>query len=404
MAERERAGVQVAERQSAAPSSTRPAQGGQRLVASLRTTVLLFLAICIVGVGPLLVVNGIFGSLRVDVPPLPGFSILTPTASVAPDLALPRQAWTAAQVTMVAQVGGSSALAMLEPGFPVTITAHQWAGGALWSHITWSGPTRAAGGEGWARDSAFVSYGGQGRAIGDVGALSPQLLKALAPYGSRFAAALYFPDSGQLYRTRATQSFALGEGFRSVLLVTLFAQNEEQKQLKPSVAAVTSVAQVANGDATATAFAYAAVGDAAGINTYLTKKGITGIQPAQGDWLGAQATPSGLLQFYTALDARQMLNDTDRAAVVTQLSRITSPASTAMSSILAPGHGGLLVVGTAQAQGAGNWTMSAAGIIAPAKGPHVVLATAVRDQPTQAAAQAALVTFYRQLATLLAAA
>jgi hypothetical protein len=302
----------------------------------------------------------------------------------------------------MAQSGGSSQVATLEPGFPVTMTAHQKAGSTVWSHFTWEGPTRASGGEGWAPDSAFVSYGGQGRPIGDVGALSPQLMATTAPYGSKFAAALYFPESGQLYRSRADQAFALGDGFRSVLLAAVLARNEEPGQHVVTAVTAATAAGIAGANASATSFAYGAVGDKAGISAYLTRAGITGMQPAQGDWQGAQATPNALVEFYTALATKQTLNDSDRATVATLLGRVTSPLSTQMSAIRSPGNGGFFVVGTSQ--GAGGWTMSVGAIIVSAHGSRVILAAVARNQPTQSAAEAGLVTFYRELATVMPAA
>ncbi|MGZ3600415.1 MAG: hypothetical protein ACXWQR_03860 [Ktedonobacterales bacterium] len=402
MAERERAAVQVARRAAAISTPTRPDTDRPGLGASARTTVLLLLAICVVGVGPLLVVTGIFGALHVNMPPVPGLSLFAPSATEATDLALPRQAWAAVRVNVIAQPGGSSQLATLEPGFPVTMTAHQKVGSTVWSHITWDGPTKASGGEGWAPDSAFVSYGGQGRPIGDVGALSPQLMTATAPYGSKFAAALYFPESGQLYRSGADQSFTLGDGFRAVLLAAIFAWNEEAGRRIGTAVTATTAAGIARDDASAASFAYGAVGDKAGISAYLTKLGIAGIQPAQGNWQGAQATPNALVEFYTALARKQILNDTDRATVATLLGHVTSPLSTQMSAMLSPGNGGFFVVGVSQ--GAGGWTMSVCAIIVSAHGSRVVLAAVVRNQPTQAAAEAGLVAFYRQLATLMSAA
>lgn len=371
-------------------------------MTSVRTTVLLLVAVCVVGVGPLLVVNGIFGALRVNVQPLPGLSLFAPTATEAVDLALPRQAWAAARVNVMAKPGGSSRLATLEPGFPVTLTAHQKAGATVWSHITWEGPTSASGGEGWAQDSAFVSYGGQGRPIGDVGALSPQLMVATAPYGSQFGAALYFPDSGQLYRSQGDQSFALGDGFRPMLLAAIFAWNEGQSQHAGAVVTSATATGVASDQESTASFAYGAMGDQSGISAFLTKYGIAGIQPAQGNWQGAQATPNALLQFYTALAAKQLLNDADRATVTTLLGHATSPLTAKMVTILSPGNGGFLVIGASQ--GGNGWTVSVCGILVLAHGSRVVLAAVVRDQQAQSAAEAGLVAFYRELATLLAAA
>lgn len=402
MAKREQMAAQVARRPSAVAPPTRLAGGPPELGAVVRTTVLLLVAICVVGVGPLLVVNGIFGALGVNVQPLPGLSFFAPTATEATDLALPRQAWTAARVNVMTKAGGTSRLATLEPGFPVTITAHQRVGATVWSHITWGGPTHTSGGDGWAQDSAFVSYGGQGKPIGDVGALSLQLVAATAPYGSQFAAALYFPEAGQLYRTRGDQAFALGDGFRSVLLAAVFAWNEGQIQHTGAAVTAATASGVARGDASATSFAYGAVGDKAGVSAFLTKVGVAGIQPAQGNWQGAQATPNALLQFYAAFATKQMLNDADRATVAALLGHATSPLSANLATFLSPGNGGFLV--TSVSQGASGWTVTVCGVLVPAHGSRVVLAAGVRDEATQSAAEAGLVAFYRQLATLLAAA
>lgn len=405
MAERERAAVQIARRLSEIPAPTEPTQTladeQPGLVTVARTAVLLFLLICVVGVGPLLVVNGFFGVLRVDVPPLPGLSLFAPAAREAPDLALPRQAWAATRVEVLAQPAHAARRATLEPGFPVTIIAHQRAGNAVWSHVIWGGPTRGSGGEGWAPDSAFIAYGDQGRPIGDLGALSPQMVAATAPYGSQIAAALYFTESGQLYRTGGDQSFALGDGFRAVLLATVLAWNEDPKQHTGSAVAAATATQMASGDDSAATFAYGAVGDKAGSSAYLTKIGIAGIQPAQGDWRGAQATPNALLQFYTDLAMGQILNTGDRATVATLLGHATTPQAAQLTAILSPGNGGFLVIGVAQ--GAGGWTMSVCGLLVPAHGSRVVLAASVRGQTTDSAAMAGLIAFYRQLAMLLAA-
>lgn len=400
MAERERGVVQVARRQPVISAPARLADGQPGPLALARTMVLLLLAICVVGVGPLLVVNGIFSALRVDVPPLPGLSLFAPIATEAHDLALPRQAWTATRVDVLAQPGHGSQLATLEAGFPVTITAHQRAGATMWSRITWGGPTRSSGGEGWTPDNALLSYGGQVRPIGDLGALSPQFQATLAPYGSRVAAALYFPEAGQLYRTGGDRPFALGDGFRSVVLATILALNEDPRQHIGTAVAASTATQVANGDNSATSFSYGAVGDMAGISAYLAKVGIVGIQPAQGDWRGAQATPNALLQFYTALATGQILNDADRGKVSSLLGHTISSVSAQMLAMLSPGNGGFLVIGVAQ--GAGGWTMSVSGIIVPAQGSRVVLVASVRDQATEADATAGLVAICRQLAVVLA--
>ncbi len=331
---------------------------------------------------------------------LPGTPQLAGQAARAPaDLALPRQAWIATRTSVSPSPGGGTPAATLDPGFPVTLTEHAQAGGSSWSHIRWAGPTKATGGSGWVPDGAVVSYGAGGRAIGDLGALSPTLSAATRSDGSAFMVAIYFPDSGQLYRVNNDQSFALGDGFRAVLLTALYAQAESRHVAAPSTAAGSQSAQVAAGDGTGAAATYAQAGGASGISTYLRTLGLSGIQPAQTDWASAQASPSGMLAFYAALASGSVLNAADTVAVETQL---TIGATLGASDVLGgstAGTGGTLVVGSAQSSG--GWTVSACGIVIPALGPRYVVAAVARNQTTRSQAQAVLSAFFAGLTPLL---
>lgn len=359
---------------------------------------MLLVLAALVGVAPLILVGSVFSVAGVNAPGLPNVFEGTPTPTDPADLALPHPSWAAKSVPVVAQpASGQPAIATLDAGFPVSVTAHRRSGATLWSHIVWSGPTHATGGEGWVPDAALVGFGGQTRALGDLGALSPALPSALAPYTTRLGVALYFPESGQLYRTGADQPVALGDGLRPILLAALFARAEAPHAAALPLGAANAAAlatRITAGDATSTTTAYTYVGDAAGISAYLSSVGITGIAPAAGDWLGAQATPNGLLQFYSALTTGQLLNAEDRAVVLA-----AAPASAGAGPTVPAGPANVLVIGATQTKG--GWTMSACGSFAVGKGPRVVIAAVVRDQPTRDAAAHALALLTTRMTTLL---
>jgi hypothetical protein len=362
-----------------------------------RAWVLILLAACVTGIVPVAVSGNELGVWSVSLPGAPNLAAPAPAPTPAPDLALPRQAWIATQASVVAQPGSAQPIALLEPGFPVTLVAHATARGASWSQIQWAGPTKTTGGSGWVPDADVVSFGAGGRSIGDLGALSPGLAQAAGGSGDAFSVALYFPDTGQLYHLRGDQSIALGNGLRAVLLAALYANAEKHHGPLPATTAGSPGAKVAQGDTLSAQAAYAQIGGAQGISSYLTSLGVTSIQPVPTGWTGAQATTSGLLAFYVALDGGA-LTSADTAALKSMLMSADPLGPTAILGGRPLGKGGVLVVGTAQTSA--GWTVSASGIVAPAGQPRYIIALAIRNQPSLDAARQALAAFYAHLAAL----
>ena len=368
--------------------------GFLHVLRTLRTLVLLGLAITLLGMTPVALAGTFFGLWRL--PFLPAASHPPAVATTAPDLALPRPAWVAIRVAVLDAPAGRTQVAALEPGFPVTLIEDRQAGGAQWTHIRWTGPTQAAGGTGWAPAAAFSSFGAGTAPIGDLAAFSPALARALAPAGPHIAVALYFPDSGFLYRANADQPFALGDGLRAPLLVATFAHAEATHTPAPPLF---NLAQLATADPTTIAAAYKQLGDADGLSSYLASIGVAGVQPAPGDWSGAQAPASSILAFYDALFSGHALNDGDRSLTYFFLERSDTALVTAIGGAKPLGGAGPLIAAVKQQQS--GWTVSAVGIAAPTSGLRYLVVAVARDLPTQAAAQAMLASFFQQLAPLV---
>jgi hypothetical protein len=348
---------------------------------------LICLAVVLAGIIPIALAGEFSGAWRIALPGMPRLQ----TASVpspAPDFALPREAWVAAPVDVRAIADGT-AIATLQPGFPVTLTAHQMRGTTSWSHIRWSGPTSASGGAGWVPDSALLSFGGRSRAIGDIGALAPALRERLGGSLSALDLALYFPTTGQLYLENSDRSFALGDGARAALLVADAAQREAHPAPSTPASAPPDPAAL-----------YTRLGGASGAAAQLSALNLSGVQFPSGNWQDARATASAMLRLYDGLDAGTLLNARDRGAVLAELGKANVPALDAAFAPATPAPGSLLLAGTWQA-GTG-WTASAYGILHPAKGPRVVFAAALQGQPSAGAAQQALANILRQIGAVAA--
>jgi hypothetical protein len=359
-------------------------------------TLLLALLICVVGIVPAVIAGQALGLWHIRAP---WNAQASATPSLPPDTALPRQVWLASDVKVLPQPGKGTPVATLVAGSPATLTLHRLVGNTSWGNIIWAGPTVATSGEGWVPDSALVAYGTSSGPLGDLGALSPALAAQVAGDGAHFSAAIYFPDISALYQTNAGAPFTLGDGFRAVLLVALLARSESQPQgLPPTLKVVT--AALADGDASIGAVVYNSdLGGATGVTQYLAGIGVAGIQPAA-NWQTSQATASSMLQFYSVFAKGEILSSGDRSTALTALTQ-AKPALAASAITTVPlGSGGVLVAGVAQTPT--GWTVNICGIVATPGAPHYVIAVALRDQASQAAAVSALNSFFQKLTALLA--
>jgi hypothetical protein len=355
----------------------------------------------VVGTAPLAVVGRVFNLWRLpDLAghiPLLAALVATPTP---PDLALPRSAWVAAPLGVHTSPASGNVVAHLDPGFPVFLTAHEQASGVLWDHVTWEGPTPAAGGHGWVRDSFLTSVGGSGPAVGDAGALSPSLANALAPLEPRIALAVYYPAVRQLYLADASQSCPLGNGARTFLLAALLAQSTGS-----ALPSADTERRLAAGDATTASSVYARIGGSAGLAGFLSQMGLVDAVPDAAAWTQIQATPRVLDQFYTmlaGLTPSPNLGGLDRAGRARVLALVSGDPDgltlAALGGSSASGVHVTLVVGAAQEHD--GWTINAAGVLTARTGLTYVAAVCLRAQPTRISGEQALHSVFAQLATI----
>jgi hypothetical protein len=357
----------------------------------------------VVGTAPLAVVGSVFNLWTppdlVGRIPLLADLIATPTP---PDLALalPRPAWVAAPLGVYVSPAPGNIVAHLEPGFPVVLTAHELSSGVLWDHVTWDGPTPAAGGHGWVRDTLLTSVGASGLAEGDAGALSPALAATLAPLEPHIALAVYYPAVRQLYLADASRSYPLGSGARTLLLAALLAQSTGSNQPSADIER-----RLAAGDAATASSVYSQIGGSVGLAGFLAQMGLTGATPGAAGWTQIQATPSALDQFYKMLadlTPSPNLGALDYAGRAHVLNLVASdPDGLALAALGGTSASGVhitLVVGAAQEPD--GWTVNAAGVLTASSGLTYIAAVCLRAQPTRASGEQALHSVFVQFASI----
>lgn len=384
-------------RPSAKPA-TAPAPPHQ--MATWKAILLILLAFCVVGIIPAGIVAHATGNLRLALPS--GLSLFsgstgTPTPTDVPDLALPRAAWVTQSVDVLPNAGQGAAIATLAPAFPVKLLQHQRVGKTIWSRVEWPGPVSGTGGAGWVPDATLTSTGNTGAILGDLGALAPSLRHAISPYGKQFYAVVYIPSQNRLYNAGAPDdAFALGTGFRPMLVSALYSGAEAHNQ---SIS-LTDALSLSHGDANATLRIYQQLGGAAGLSLFLSSHNISGFQTSP-TWTAVHATPRAMTDFYTQF-AGNLLQPKNRTSASSILSLADAPTTTDMVASWARSAGNLLVVGTAPTDT--TYTVSVAGILNPPKGPQLIVVAVATGQSSTDAGLQAMKAFYTQLTTLFAGA
>ncbi len=359
--------------------------------AGLRMTLWILLLALITGAVPIALAGQMFGYWRLPLA-APALPFLRGAVSYDAPLAKPQPVVANATIHVVSAPGASATSAILEPGFPVQVTRYATLDGARWAQIRWDGPTKAAGGSGWAQAAQLrTPPATSAKPIGDLGALSPAVARGASAAGSGFATSLYFPASGYTYRTTsATQTITLGQQIVPIVLIADFGLGLAAHQ--PS-----SITQnLASGDSGALTFVYQSLGGASGLSAYIARYHLNGFQFASNP-TQSTATVQSLGLFYSALTEAPLVSPDDLRQVFGLLVGANTKATTYMSNSRI-GSGALVVTMEPSAKG---YTAIVAGQLQPASGPAVVIVAISRDQPTAAKAQAALQAFFQSLITTL---
>jgi hypothetical protein len=382
----------------AARAPAPPSDGGN----ALRTTLTVFVLFLLVGVVPTALAGEAFGFWRL---PTVAGQLITPPWSPSYDssLATPSPMLANATLHVMMTPGGSQSVATLQPGFAVQVTRYATDAGARWAQIVWGGPTHAAGGSGWTLASGLIaasgaSQSGQARDLGDLGALSPAFGQSIGALGSGFRAALYFPAAGASYTSAGVdQPESLGSQIIPVLLTALYARGIVAAQPNASSGPPTIARDLVAGNAQALTFDYELVGDAAGLDAFMTQHQLAGFQFVAHQPAQATGTARALSLFYAALASGALTNAHDQGEILALLASADTTSASVVTQPTLIGSGALVVT---NANGTGGAVAIATGILQPANAPAVVV-VAIAHGVSSAATQQALQTFFQKLSPIV---
>ncbi|HZC07196.1 MAG TPA: hypothetical protein VE338_16295, partial [Ktedonobacterales bacterium] len=380
---------------SASATATRSRASGPRAALTIFA---LFLAM---GAIPVALGGEAFGFWRL---PITSVQLAAAPWSLSYDTPLlaPTPVLANATLHVVTAPGGSSAIATLEPGFAAQETRFATRSGVRWAQIRWSGPTHAAGGSGWTLASGLVAASGASQSgahdIGDMGALSPAFGQAINTLGPGFTSTLYFPAMGASYHTTAIdQPESLGAQVIPLLLTALYAKGIVAAQPNASKGPPQIARDLVAGDAQALTFDYELVGDASGMDAFLTQRHITGFQFVTRQPSQTKGTARSLALFYTALVTGALVNAHDQAEILTLLAGANNAVAASVAPQTIIGSGALDVT---TAPGNGGVSAIAAGILTPSSGPSVVV-VAIAHGAISAATTKSLQTCFGRLIPII---
>ncbi len=368
----------------------------------LRATLTIFALFCVVGAIPTALGGETFGYWRL---PTTSFQLAAPPWALSYDIPLAKPLPMLANATLhvVSTPGGSVTVATLEPGFAAQVTRYANRAGVRWAQIRWAGPTRAAGGSGWTLASGLIAANAatqtsQPRAIGDLGALSPAMGQAVSALGPGFSTSLYFGAAQSSYHTSSIdQVEPLGAQVVPLVLTLLYAKGIVAAQPNAASGPPPIARDLASGNAQALTFDYELVGDAQGIDGFLTQHQIAGFQFASQQPLQAKGSVRALSLFYAALTGGALVNAHDQAEIISLLGGANNSAAATVAPQSVIGSGALLLT-TASADG--GVASIAAGVLVPANGSPVVVVASAHGA-TAAVTQKAMQTYFGRLIAII---
>jgi hypothetical protein len=345
----------------------------------------------ITGLAPMALAGQVFGYWRISLSP-PALTLVSSVPVYDAPLAKARPMVTNATVHVVTAPGGGAAVATLQAGFPVQVVRYATVSGVRWAQIRWTGPTKSAGGSGWAQAAQLQAPVASGaKPIGDLGAFSSAVAQGASAAGAGFAASLYFPASGYTYRTdTGAKTVILGLQIIPIVLVADYGLGLAARQSS------SINKDLVSGDAAALSFVYHAVGGPSGMSAFMARYHLTGFKFAS-DPTQSSATIQSLALFYSALTEAPLVGPDDQRQVFALLAA-TSKVATAYAPASQIGAGALVV--TTIVVGKGYYTI-VTGQLHPTSGPIVVVAAISSEQTTPAKSHTALQAFFKPLIAAL---
>ncbi len=291
-----------------------------------------------------------------------------------PDVALVNggSIWSLGDMALLNAPATGQAAVHIGQGFPLTLLGDgAWNAGTLWYHVQWQAPKTS--GAGWAPASGLTfTPPGSDPAWASFDVLSPDLEEYLVNQGNDVAAVAYDVTRGRYYSYNKDGRSITGSSMKVVIMLTLLNMTESQGR-EPNdteMALLTTMIENSNNDAASTLY-YNEIGGASGVNSYLNKIGITGLDPGPNAWGDSTISPLVMTHVLTLLYEGKVLTQQDRQLAVYLMEHIEADQQFGVGDSAPDGATVAMKNGWLQDDD-GLWAVNSSGIVTLGKETYII--------------------------------
>lgn len=302
---------------------------------------------------------------------------LGPPAATVPK---PSDAWLTGNAAIVSTPGGTDASVHLGKNFPLTLRGQtEWVNGMLWYETDWKSIQRS--GSGWTAASMVTmtapDKGADAWASFD--ALSPDIAKYLAGFGTNVGSVVYDVTRNQYYTYNENTPFILASSSKVSIMVSYLSWLESQGRGPNDFENSEMINMIEHSDNNAAQLLFDRLGGGPGMAAFYQRIGIAGYVQNPYGWGWASLPPLGQAQLLTMLQQGKILTAQDRSYALNLMSHIESDQRMGVGETLPPGATVAMKDGWVPAPD-GLWAINTSGIVTAGNETYIIVVyTAQQD-------------------------
>ncbi|MGE5333737.1 MAG: serine hydrolase [Nitrososphaerota archaeon] len=281
--------------------------------------------------------------------------------------------WLTGNTAIVTTPGGNSASAHLGANFPLALSGQaQWLNGALWYQATWKSPHRS--GSGWTAASTvtITAPPKDAAAWASFDALSPDIAKYLASFGTNVSSVVYDITRNRYYTYNENTAFVLASSSKVSIMVSYLSWVESQKRGINDFENTELINMIEHSDNNAAQLLFDRLGGGPGMQAFYQRIGVAGYRQSPYGWGWAMLPPIGQVKVLTLLQQGEILTAQDRAYALNLMSHIESDQRMGVGETLPPGATVAMKDGWVPAPD-GLWAINTSGIVTDGSETYIIV-------------------------------
>jgi beta-lactamase class A len=249
----------------------------------------------------------------------------------------PQTAWTKQAVTVFKEPGSDQAIAHLGEHFSVTLVQDaQKNTSEIWYQVQWAVSKTVY--DGWLPDSALTLSASEQAplATAQIDALSPELAAYLSQFGADAGVVVYDLTSQKYYSYQSQEKFLVASSVKVPIMLTFLDLLEQQGRDPTADEEYLLTTMIENSNNDSAQVLYEMIDGPNGINSYMQKIGVSGLEPDADAWGYSLITPQAMVDLLLLLQKDKILNEEHRALALSLMRHIEADQQTGVGDT-APG-------------------------------------------------------------------